>query len=101
MNLELAFSAAGLLSMAGWLLLIASPVIPDLSNRISGLLIPTILCAGTVVLAVWMCRTARQQHINFKWVLPCLPLTFLFGPAGFLAFSLVRCFDQTNALQSQ
>jgi len=132
MNLELLFSAASLLSMAGWLLLLASPAIPILSDKIAGLVIPLVLSVGYVVLALffssggdggfgsladvsilfskpesmlagwihflafdlivgaWICRTARQEQIKFYMVLPCLPLTFLLGPAGFVAFSLVR-----------
>ena len=140
MNPELVFSAVGILSMCGWLLLVASPFIPDWSDKISGLFIPAALSVGYVVLAVlfpsvvdgsgdgsgdggfgsladvatlfsqqeallagwihflafdlivgaWMCRVARREAIKFYWVLPCLPLTFLFGPAGFLAFCLLR-----------
>ena len=35
-------------------------------------------------------RTARAEGISHWLVLPCLVLTFLFGPAGFLAFTLLR-----------
>jgi len=131
MNLELVFSAAGLLTMTGWLLLIASPLIPEWSDRIAGLIIPSILSVGYIALALlfssddggygslaevailfstpgvllagwihylafdlvigaWMCRTARDEGINFYRVLPCLPITFLFGPAGFLLFTIAR-----------
>ena len=132
MNLELLFSVAGLLSMIGWLALLASPLIPRWSDRIAGFIIPLILSIGYVILIVffpsggeggfgslaevirlfsqqnavmagwihflafdllvgaWICRVARREGVNFWLVVPCLPLTFLFGPAGFLAFSLVR-----------
>lgn len=50
MNLELAFSAASILAMSGWLILLASPYIPTWSNRISGIAIPLILSAGYAVL---------------------------------------------------
>lgn len=132
MNLELFFSAAGMLAMIGWLALLASPFIPDWSDKIAGLAIPAILSFGYVTLSVffssegdggfnsladvaklfshqgallagwvhflafdlligaWICRTARLEKLSFWLVLPCLPLTFLFGPAGFLAFILAR-----------
>jgi hypothetical protein len=35
-------------------------------------------------------RTARAERIPFLAVVPCLALTFLFGPAGFLAFTALR-----------
>lgn len=134
MNLELVFSVSGVLSMAGWLLLLAFPLIPKWSNRIAGLIIPLVLSAGYIALVVlfssgaeggygsladvstlfsrpeallaawvhflafdllignWMCKTARAENIKYYLVLPCLPLTFLFGPAGFVLFSLVRQF---------
>jgi len=38
----------------------------------------------------WEVRDARNHHISHGAVVPCLVLTFLFGPAGFLAYSLVR-----------
>lgn len=134
MNLELVFSVSGVLSMAGWLLLLAFPLIPKWSNRIAGLIIPLVLSAGYIALVVlfssgaeggygsladvstlfsrpeallaawvhflafdllignWMCKTARAENIKYYLALPCLPLTFLFGPAGFVLFSLVRQF---------
>lgn len=47
--------------------------------------------AFDLFVGAWICRTARNEGIRFWLVLPCLPLTFLFGPAGYLAFLLVRC----------
>lgn len=38
----------------------------------------------------WEVRTARAERIPFLLVVPCLALTFLFGPAGYLAFSTLR-----------
>lgn len=132
MNLELFFSAAGVLAMIGWLALLASPFIPEWSDKIAGLVIPAILSLGYVTLSVFfpsegdggfgsladvaklfshqgdllagwvhflafdlligalICKTARREKISFWLVLPCLPLTFMFGPAGFLAFILAR-----------
>ncbi len=60
---------------------------------------PSALLAGWVHflafdlgVGAWICRTARAEGIRFWWVVPCLPLTFLVGPGGFLAFSVVRLF---------
>ncbi len=57
---------------------------------------PQALLAGWVhflafdlVVGAWICRRARSENIHFWLVLPCLPLTFLFGPLGFLAFSIL------------
>lgn len=38
----------------------------------------------------WATRTARAEGIAHAFVLPCLALTFLFGPAGLLAFAVLR-----------
>jgi hypothetical protein len=58
---------------------------------------PQILLAGWVhylafdlFVGAWIVRTARAENIPFLLVVPILPLTFLFGPAGFLAFTAVR-----------
>ena len=135
MNLELIFSLVGLLAMAGWLVLLASPLIPHWSDSISGYIIPMMLSAGYVTLILvfpsegdggfgslaevidlfsnpsammagwvhylafdlligaWICRTAKRDGLSFWLVAPCLPLTFIFGPAGFLAFQLLAFLD--------
>ena len=46
--------------------------------------------AFDLMVGAWEVRTARREGIAFLLVLPCLVLTFLFGPAGFLAFSALR-----------
>lgn len=48
--------------------------------------------AFDLIVGAWICRNARAEKIPFWCVLPCLPLAFLFGPAGFLAYSIVRMF---------
>lgn len=139
-DLEIIFSIAGLLAMAGWILLLASPFIPIWSDRIAGIFIPVMLSVGYVVVAfilpsdesgggfnslaevmtlfskptamlagwvhylafdlligAWICRIAREEGVRFWFIIPCLPLTFLFGPAGFLVFSFIRFVGWTNA----
>ncbi|MCG8494138.1 MAG: DUF4281 domain-containing protein [Sneathiellales bacterium] len=46
--------------------------------------------AFDLVVGAWICRTGRKEGIKFWMILPCLPVTFLFGPAGFLLFTLIR-----------
>ena len=38
----------------------------------------------------WIARRAVEEGVGFALVAPCLLLTFLFGPAGYLAFSALR-----------
>jgi len=142
MNLEIFFSVASVLAMAGWLALLASPFIPQWSDKIAGLIVPILLSAGYVILSfffspggeggfgsladvaklfarqeallagwvhflafdlligAWICRVARREKLNFWLVIPCLGLTFLLGPAGFLAFSLLRLVAQPKHLKT-
>jgi len=132
MNLDAIFQLASTIALAGWVLLLVSPIAPTFADRISGLLIPALLAvayAGLVLafwsradggfdnlpnvmrlftrpeialagwihylafdlfVGSWEVRTAHAERIPFLIVLPCLFLTFLFGPAGYLAFTGVR-----------
>jgi hypothetical protein len=46
--------------------------------------------AFDLFLGAWAVRTARAEGIHHAFVIPCLVLTFLFGPAGLLAFAILR-----------
>jgi hypothetical protein len=46
--------------------------------------------AFDLFVGAWEVRTARREGITHLLVLPCLALTFLFGPAGFFAFLALR-----------
>ena len=46
--------------------------------------------AFDLFLGAWEVRTARAEAIPHWAVVPCLILTFLFGPAGLLAFAILR-----------
>ncbi len=46
--------------------------------------------AFDLFVGAWEARTARAEGISHWLLLPCLALTFLFGPAGFLAFAILR-----------
>ncbi|MEL7465893.1 MAG: ABA4-like family protein [Pseudomonadota bacterium] len=59
--------------------------------------IPELALAGWIhflafdlFVGVWVARTAAREEIRFWFVIPCLFLTFMFGPAGFLAFTALR-----------
>ena len=58
---------------------------------------PAVALAGWVhylafdlFVGAWITRTARAEAIPHLLILPCLVLTFLFGPAGLLAFLILR-----------
>ena len=58
---------------------------------------PQIVLAGWVhylafdmLIGAWVVRTARREGIAHLLVLPCLALTFLFGPTGFITFLALR-----------
>ncbi len=46
--------------------------------------------AFDLFVGAWAVRRARAEGIPFVLVIPCLAQTFLFGPAGFLAFAALR-----------
>lgn len=46
--------------------------------------------AFDLLIGAWITRTAAREGINHLLILPCLALTFLFGPAGFLSFTALR-----------
>lgn len=47
--------------------------------------------AFDLFIGAWEVRQARRSGIRFIWVIPCLALTWLFGPVGLLLF-LILCF---------
>lgn len=55
--------------------------------------------AFDLLIGAWICRKARAEDMRFWLVLPCLPLTFLFGPAGYLLFSAIRAGRRIIACQ--
>lgn len=46
--------------------------------------------AFDLFVGAWEVRRARAEAIPFLLVVPCLALTFLFGPAGLIAFLALR-----------
>ncbi|OGF21583.1 MAG: hypothetical protein A2V63_00115 [Candidatus Eisenbacteria bacterium RBG_19FT_COMBO_70_11] len=62
---------------------------------------PYLLLAGWVhylaldlFVAAWEVRDARRLGIPHLLVIPCLALTFLFGPAGLLLYILLRAISK-------
>jgi hypothetical protein len=69
----------------------------SLTNVMALFTAPEIALAGWVhylafdlFVGAWEVRTARRERIPHLLVLPCLVLTFLFGPAGLLLFLGLR-----------
>lgn len=57
--------------------------------------------AFDLLVGCWEVRTARDEGIPHAAVIPCLLLTFMLGPVGFLAFLMVRAlFRQRSAHQT-
>jgi hypothetical protein len=52
--------------------------------------------AFDLFVGAWIARTARAEGVSFILVAPCLVLTFLFGPVGFLIFSAIRAVRLRN-----
>jgi Domain of unknown function (DUF4281) len=46
--------------------------------------------AFDLLVGSWIAKDAEKRNIQHLWVLPILALTFLFGPAGWLAYQLFR-----------
>ena len=46
--------------------------------------------AFDLLIGAWEARTARRDGMAHGLLLPCLAVTFLFGPAGYLLFQALR-----------
>lgn len=132
MDLETSFALSSRFALGGWLVLLAYPWLPRLTQAVSGLAVPAILSVAyaaivlsfwssaeggftslagveklfsqpVILLAGWVhylafdlfvgaweARTARRERIPYPLVVPCLALTFLFGPVGLLLFLILR-----------
>ena len=53
--------------------------------------------AFDLLVGAWQVRTARAEGIPHLLVVPCLVLTFMLGPVGFLLFLIIR-FARTSHL---
>ncbi|MEQ1954224.1 ABA4-like family protein [Mesorhizobium sp. CN2-181] len=126
------FQIANTTALAGWAVLLGSPLFPIIADRIAAYAIPLLLSvayAGLILafwargeggfdsldnvarlfqtrelllagwihylafdlfVGAWIVRKGRGEAVPFLLVVPCLALTFLFGPAGFLTFAAIR-----------
>ena len=48
--------------------------------------------AFDLFVGVWEVRDAQAKNISHWFVIPCLVLTFMFGPIGLLLYSILRLF---------
>ena len=128
MPLETIFSLANMAALVGWIVLLASPVLPHRARIVPRLVVPALLAIAYVVLVLtsfggagggfstlagvgalfatpavllagwlhflafdllvgsWMIEDRERNGLSFVVVAPCLVLTFLLGPAGFLLY---------------
>lgn len=42
----------------------------------------------------WEVKDAQERNVPHLWVIPCLVMTFMLGPIGFLVYSIMRLFPQ-------
>jgi hypothetical protein len=56
--------------------------------------------AFDLLIGAWEARTARREGIAHGLLLPCLGVTFLFGPAGYLLFQGVRLSLRARPVQA-
>jgi Domain of unknown function (DUF4281) len=52
--------------------------------------------AFDLLVGVWEVHDSRERGIRHLLVVPCLALTFMFGPAGWLLYRLVRKVARTS-----
>jgi hypothetical protein len=52
--------------------------------------------AFDLLVGTWEVRDSRERGINHLFVVPCLILTFLFGPAGWLLYVVMRNVKRKN-----
>jgi len=48
--------------------------------------------AFDLLVGVWEVKDAQAKNISHWFVIPCLILTFMLGPIGFLLYSILRLF---------
>ena len=59
--------------------------------------VPYIALAGWIhylvfdlFVGAWILRDSQRRNIAYWWVLPCLPLTLMYGPVGLLLYFIIR-----------
>jgi hypothetical protein len=57
--------------------------------------------AFDLLIGTWEARDARERRVPHLLLIPCLVLTFLFGPAGWVLYMGVRLTKSSQMLQSR
>jgi hypothetical protein len=57
--------------------------------------------AFDLLIGTWEARDARERGVPHLLLIPCLVLTFLFGPAGWVLYMGVRLTKSSQMLQSR
>ena len=84
------FSLANLVALAGWLVLLASPFVPRLADRVAGLAIPALLAVVYcgLVLAFWFSAKGGFDSLDHVAALFQTRELLLAGWIHYLAFDL-------------
>ena len=56
--------------------------------------------AFDLFIGAWEVRDAERRGVSHLWVIPCLVLTFLLGPIGLLAYSILRLFPEKQEIEA-
>ena len=90
MNADTIFSLSGMLALAGWLSLLASPFVPRLADRIAGLAVPALLAVAYtgLVLAFWSSAKGGFDSLDNVAALFQTRELLLAGWIHYLAFDL-------------
>ena len=96
MSAEQIFSLANAVALVGWLILAIAGRARWASSVATGVIVPLLL-AGWIhylcfdlFIGSWEVRDAKAQGISHWLVIPCLFLTFMFGPVGLLLYFALR-----------
>ena len=129
--MQTVFDISGMIAIAGWAVLLFTPLLPKWLFIVPAYLVPGVLCAlyiglasvfttdiegdfetlqGVMILfdnpqatmagwvhylafdlfiAAWQVSQAEKRGIRFWMILPCLPATLYFGPAGLFLFFVI------------
>ena len=92
MNADTIFSVSGMLALAGWLSLLASPLVPAVADRIAGLVVPVLLAIAYtgLVLAFWSSAKGGFDSLDNVAALFQTRELLLAGWIHYLAFDLVH-----------
>lgn len=79
----------------------------SLAGVMNGMAAPSHMMTGwthflafDLLIGSWIVERAQASEINHLLVIPCLALTFLFGPAGFLLFLALDAVHKRRAISA-